>query len=218
MHTIVSTGSQGNATILNGNILIDCGVSARKLKPYIKDIRLVLLTHSHSDHFKATTLSKIMEISPLARVAYAKHMEPLVQAANVPPERADMLKVNTVYDFGVAKTEAIPLPHNVPNVGWKIQLPNGKRIIYATDTSSLDHVEAENYDLYMIEANYEIDEIAERIRRKEEAGTFAYEHAVLENHMSKEKADAWLIKNIGNHSEYVYMHEHHDRHGQDPVL
>lgn len=44
---IISTGSKGNAVILNGSILIDCGVSSRKLEPYAKKLKLVLLTHVH---------------------------------------------------------------------------------------------------------------------------------------------------------------------------
>lgn len=44
---IVQTGSDGNAVIINDNILIDCGVPFKKLEPYAKQLRLVLLTHVH---------------------------------------------------------------------------------------------------------------------------------------------------------------------------
>ena len=43
---VISTGSKGNAVLLNDEILIDCGVPFRELEPYCKGLRLVLLTLS----------------------------------------------------------------------------------------------------------------------------------------------------------------------------
>ena len=50
-YNIISTGSKGNAVVINDVILIDCGVSFRALKDVYKNIKIVLLTHIHSDHF-----------------------------------------------------------------------------------------------------------------------------------------------------------------------
>lgn len=47
-YEIISTGSKGNATVLNKSILIDCGVSFKKIEPYLYDLKAVLLTHIHS--------------------------------------------------------------------------------------------------------------------------------------------------------------------------
>ena len=47
-YEIISTGSDGNAVIINGKVLIDCGVSFSALKPYYRNLKLVLLTHIHS--------------------------------------------------------------------------------------------------------------------------------------------------------------------------
>ena len=33
-YQIIASGSTGNATVINGNILIDCGVSLKALRPY----------------------------------------------------------------------------------------------------------------------------------------------------------------------------------------
>lgn len=48
-YEVISTGSKGNALLIGNEILIDCGVSYRKLKE--KPIKLILLTHEHKDHF-----------------------------------------------------------------------------------------------------------------------------------------------------------------------
>ena len=56
-YNIIATGSTGNAVKIN-DILIDCGVSFKKLKDVYKHIKLVLLTHEHSDHFRPSTIRK----------------------------------------------------------------------------------------------------------------------------------------------------------------
>lgn len=47
-YNIISTGSDGNATILEDFVLIDCGVPYKTLEPYVSKLKLVLLTHIHS--------------------------------------------------------------------------------------------------------------------------------------------------------------------------
>ena len=81
-------------------------------------------------------------------------------------------------------------------------------MIYATDTNNLNGIKARNYDLYMIEANYEEEVIKQRIKDKKSAGEYAYEVQVLKNHLSKEKCDDFLYRNIKSDSDYVYMHTH----------
>ena len=66
-YNIISTGSDGNATILEDFVLVDCGVPYKALEPYVPKLKLVLLTHIHSDHFqKADTPLRVL---PLAGAA-----------------------------------------------------------------------------------------------------------------------------------------------------
>lgn len=44
-YNIISSSSNGNAILINDYMLIDCGVSFSKLKPYINDIKIICLTH-----------------------------------------------------------------------------------------------------------------------------------------------------------------------------
>ena len=66
-YNIISTGSIGNAVVINNNILIDCGVSFAKLKDFYKSFQLVLLTHIHTDHFNKTKIKKLAEERPTLR-------------------------------------------------------------------------------------------------------------------------------------------------------
>ena len=207
-YTIISTGSKGNAVILNNAILIDCGVPYKALKPFVKGLKLVLLTHIHSDHFKPETIRKLANERPTLRFGCGKWLLSSVMACGVPKWRIDIYTPNLKnrYTDGL-QLIMIPLKHNVSNCGYKIYL-NGEKIFYATDCNNLDGINAPNYDLYMIEANYEDEEIQQRIAEKEANGQYCYEYQVLHNHLSKKKADEFLIANAGDKSRFVYLHGH----------
>lgn len=207
-YTIISTGSKGNAVILNNEILIDCGVPYKALKPFVKGLKLVLLTHIHSDHFKPETIRKLANERPTLRFGCGKWLLPSVLACGVPKWRIDIYTPNIKNRYtDELQLIMIPLKHNVSNCGYKIYL-KGEKIFYATDCNNLDGIDALNYDLYMVEANYEDEEIQQRIAEKEANGEYAYEYQVLNNHLSKAKADKFIGENAGVTSRYVYLHGH----------
>ncbi len=207
-YKIISSGSKGNCTILEDVIAIDMGVSYSKIKDYAKALKVVLLTHCHSDHFKATTISKLNSEHPNIKFICADYL--VNELSNlVPIKNIYVLETNKMYDLGLCKLAMFPLIHDVPNVGYRIEI-NGHRCIYATDTRSIDHVVAKNYDLYLVEGNYTEEDIQERIKEKEANGEYIYEYRVIKNHMSQEQLMTWLLDNIGPNSEYVRMHQHED--------
>lgn len=209
-YTIISTGSKGNAVILNNEILIDCGVPYKALKPFVKGLKLVLLTHIHSDHFKPETIRRLATERPALRFGCGKWLLPSVLACGVPKWRIDIYTPNTKNRYtGDLQLTMIPTKHNVTNCAYKM-LIDGEKIFYATDCNNLDGIEAKGYDLYMIEANYEDAEIQERIAEKEAVGQYVYEYQVLNNHLSKQKADNFIAENAGINSRYVYLHGHNN--------
>lgn len=207
-YRIISTGSKGNAVILNDEILIDCGVPYKSIKPYVKGLKLVLLTHIHSDHFKPETIRALTNDRPTLRFGCGKWLLPSVIACGVRKTKIDIYIPNTKNQYtSDLQLIMIPLKHNVSNCGFKIHL-NGEKIFYATDCNNLDGIDAPGYDYYMIEANYEDEEIWERIRQKEETGQYCYEYDVLNNHLSKKKADDFIVANANENSKYIYLHGH----------
>lgn len=206
---IISTGSQGNAVIVHKVILIDCGVPFKALKDYYKDLRLVLLTHIHSDHFNKTTIKRLAAERPRLRFGCGRWLVGPLVACGVSKSQIDVLNFDTSYGYGICNVIPVPLVHNVPNQGYKIHFPFGK-MIYATDTNNLNGITAWHYDLYMIEANYEDDVIQEKIKAKKAEGLYAYETQVLKNHLSKAKCDEFIFGNCGPNSRYCYLHCHDD--------
>lgn len=206
-YNIISTGSQGNAIVLNKIILLDCGVPFRSLKDVYKDLKIVLLTHIHGDHFNKTTIRKLAAERPTLRFACCKWLTSELLQCGVSIHNIDSLEIGRIYDYSTFKVSPVKLYHDVDNAGWRV-FQNAEKAIYMTDTVTLEGITAKNYDLYLVEANYITEELKERIRSKEAAGEYVYEYRVRNVHLSKEKADEWLLENIGENSEAIYIHQH----------
>lgn len=209
-YNIISTGSQGNAVVLNDCILIDCGVSFKALKEVYKGLKLVLLTHLHSDHFRPQTLKRLADERATLRFGCCQWLvKPLIDAG-IPKQSIDVYEIGKIYDYKAFKVSPIKLYHNVPNSGYRV-FANGEKAIYATDTGHLQGITAKDYDLYMIESNYDEDDLEQRIREKTDAGQYCYELNVAERHLSHTQASEWLLANMKKNSEYVFLHQHQNR-------
>lgn len=209
-YNIISTGSQGNAIVLNKIILLDCGVPFKDLKDVYKDLRIVLLTHIHGDHFNKTTIRRLAQERPTLRFACCSWLVSELLQCGVSVHNIDSLEIGRIYDYSAFKVSPVKLYHDVDNAGWRVFM-NAEKAIYMTDTVMLEGITAKNYDLYLVEANYITEELEERIRSKEAAGEYVYEYRVKNVHLSKEKCDEWLLENIGEKSEAIYIHQHVER-------
>lgn len=209
-YKIISSCSMGNATILKDIILIDCGVTFKRLEKYYKKLKLVLLTHIHKDHFKKETIKRLAQERPTLRFACCEWLLKALLDCGINRSNIDVLKIGTKYDYKLFKIVPIKLYHDVPQCGFRVLFRDYK-VIYATDTKTMEGIRAKNYDLYLIEANYDEDEIQERIRKKQQECKFCYEFRAKNNHLSKQQASEFLLENMGEKSEYVFMHEHVER-------
>lgn len=218
-YDILATGSSGNAVVINGEILIDCGISMKLLREsgYIQNLKLVLLTHQHQDHFNAATVRSLHQERPTLRWGCCEWMVVPLLKAGVKASQIDNVEATEpgstskalIYN-NLAIVSPVSLIHDVPNCGWEIH-HDREHLFYATDTSTLDHIEAKDYDLYLIEANHTRAEIEARIADKLSRGEFAYEARAAQNHLSQEQALDWLSRNAGPKSRYVFLHQHKER-------
>ncbi|MBO5138705.1 MAG: hypothetical protein J6B89_03585 [Bacilli bacterium] len=204
-YKIINTGSDGNCTIVNNIIVIDVGVSYKKLAPYINKIKLVFISHCHCDHLNRTTVRKLSENRPTLRFSVGSYLVNELIELGVSKANIDLVEPNTIYDYGIFKISPIKLYHDVPNMGLRLFI-NDKKLIYATDTCTLEGITAKNYDVYLIEGNYENEE-----ELHERAYNDYYESRVKRTHLSKEQATEWLLENMSENSIYEFMHQHKNR-------
>lgn len=212
---VIATGSAGNAVTINGSILIDCGISYKRLRPRVENVVLCLLTHEHGDHFQPSTVHALHKERPAIRWGCCEWMVPLLLDAGVDKRAIDVLQPDVVFWYplstgGIMSVEPVQVVHNVPNCGFKI-FAGGERVFYATDTGTLDGIEAKGFDYYLIEANHTREELDKRIREKMAAGEYAYEIEAARNHLSQEQAFDWLAEQMSPTSRYIFLHQHTDR-------
>lgn len=202
MFNIVATGSKGNCVIYHNSIAIDCGVTFAKIKPFISDLQVVLLTHEHLDHINIKTLKKLQFERPSLRIGCGDWMiEKLEGLKNI-----DVYEVGELYDYGAFKISPIKLYHDVKNCGYRI-FKGYHKAIHCTDTAHLNGIEAIGYNLYAIEHNYNEDTIHESIAKIEASGGFAYQKGAINTHLSEQKARDFIYKNaIGDH-KIIRLHE-----------
>ena len=216
--TVIGSGSSGNAVVIERQILIDCGLPAKRILPYAPVLKLVLLTHIHGDHFHPATVRALHRERPTLRWGCCEWMVPPLLDAGVDRRQIDVYELNgmdylyswNMWSMGDVGIMPVELSHNVRNCGYHIRFPDGRKVFYATDTGYIDNVKAPGYDLYLIEANHTEAEIAARIAEKHASGAYAYEEQAAVNHLSREQAEAWLARNAGPESRYVFLHGHQE--------
>ena len=216
-YDILATGSTGNCVILNGEIAIDMGIPMKKLREsgYITDLRLVLLTHEHGDHFNKATVRALHKERPALRWVCCKWMVFPLLEAGVDKRAIILVKPGRWYQCGFCiQFKAETLVHDVENCGYHLKL-DYETAFCATDTGTLDHIEAKGYDYYLIEANHTQAEIEARIADKQARGEFAYEYRAAQNHLSREQALDWLARNAGPNSRVVFLHQHKGKEAPD---
>ena len=204
-YKIINSSSEGNGLIIEDTILIDCGITFKKIIKDYKKIKIVLLTHIHQDHFNKKTISKLSQERPTLRFACCEWLVKELVKCGINKKNIDVLEINKTYDYKKFKVIPIMLYHDVPQCGYKLKINNNK-IIYATDTNKIDHIVAKNYDYYFIEGNYENEE-----ELHSRAVNNFYESRVKKTHLSKVQATEWLMKNMSKNSKYIFMHEHRER-------
>lgn len=200
---VISSGSEGNAVIYNNAIMVDCGVALKALQEVKRSLKIVLLTHKHSDHLKIRTLQRLQAERPTLRVACGDFLlEELPCIKNI-----DVLQVGKIYDYGAFKVSPVKLYHDVPNFGWRIFLPNGQKIFHATDTVHLEGITAKGYDLYAIEHNYCEEYIQEAIEEARANGEYTHAYGNINTHLSIQQARAFIEVNRKESSEVLELHK-----------
>lgn len=208
-YEILSSGSKGNCIIINDYLMLDCGLTYKNIKEHLDKIKLIFISHIHQDHFKKSTIKKIAFEKPNIKFIVGNYLVADLILLGVNKKNIITFDTGKWYNIGIFKVKMDYLFHDVPNNCLHIEFKDGEKLIYATDTNSIEHIKAEEYALYLIEANYLTDdELREKIKEQEEKGEYSYYNRVLDTHLSQLQAINWLDKNKGVNSEYCFIHQH----------
>ncbi len=132
----------------------------------------------------------------------------------IEPRNIIVLNDDVWYEFNAFRCKLNLIPHDVPNVAIHLQIDNEK-LLYATDTSSLENINAKNYNYYLIEGNYKEKELEERKERKLLNGEFVIEDRIANSHLSYEQCLDFFMENASDNSVLEVMHKHIQRGGEE---
>lgn len=207
---VIGSGSSGNAIIYHKTILVDCGVSFKALQPYLQEIKIVLLTHKHSDHLNLKTLQKLQSHRPTLRIACCSWLlEELPNLKNI-----DVLEIGKMYNYGGFKVSPVKAYHNVPNCGWRIFIAPStcervgeRKIFHITDTAHLKGITARNYHLYAIEHNYCEEKAEKEVEEALSRGEYPRAMENIYRHLSIQQARVFIQANAGENSQVLELHK-----------
>lgn len=163
------SGSSGNSQLIkvkNTSILIDCGLSGKKITnainsvgEHIEDIKAIFVTHEHSDHIQAAgIMSRKLKIPIYATAGTWKAMEKHV--GKIEAHNIQVIEPGVGTEIEDLFIESFDISHDAAEpVGFKVFFGN-KKISVMTDTgyvseSMKKHIY--NSDLIMIESNHDED-------------------------------------------------------------
>lgn len=202
-YQVISTGSIGNAVLYNGNILVDCGIPFIKIKDILPNVRLLLLTHIHHDHYRSSTIKRVRKMYPKIKFVCGVWLRPYLEMDGI--EDAIILDYDKVYNFGFCKLSIVRAIHDVPNCGYRIFIGDQK-ILHITDTFTMEGIIAKDYSILAIENHHDELDMEKWIAEKEELGQFCYEKGAKNSHLSFQKAQEFINMNKGEHTEILKLH------------
>jgi phosphoribosyl 1,2-cyclic phosphodiesterase len=195
---ILASGSKGNAAYaeIDGvRLIVDVGISARRLKEKLSEIEVapesldgILITHEHRDHINGlATFCKNYSVPIYSRAATFAAM---YCYDKLPQENLQAIKDS--FSVKNLHIEAFNISHDAADpVGYNIYSRSGKKFTLATDlgfvTSSVQAA-IDNTDVLVLEANHDINML------KRGSYPFSLKQRILGNrgHLSNEEA-AWTL-------------------------
>ena len=197
-YEIISSGSTGNAVFIH-DMLFDVGVAYSKLKERLYDTRYIFVTHRHSDHLNVKTALRIQKAFP--RIVWIANHD---VAYKIPINK--IVGDVTRLEFKDRVIQCFPCVHDVPTHGFVVEMGD-KRVIYATDTHTLENAPKGPYDYLFIESNHDEVKLAQIMdNAKKDYGYGAWQNGM--RHMSTQKSKAfYYINRRDKDSQWIELHK-----------
>ena len=161
------SGSSGNSLFIetqNTKLLIDAGVSSKKIETALNDINIdpstldgILVTHEHIDHVQGLgTLSKKFDLPVFVNQETLDAMPK--QKDKISENNIKTFKISDKFDIGDLEIKPFSIPHDAANpCGFNIWKDN-KKISIATDIGHMTNPILKSLEeslFIMLEANYD---------------------------------------------------------------
>ncbi|WEG12814.1 MBL fold metallo-hydrolase [Pullulanibacillus sp. KACC 23026] len=211
--SVLASGSTGNAVYVeygDKRLLVDCGLSGKKMDELFKEIDRspkgldgILVSHEHSDHVKGLGIFARRHHLPIyANEATWKAMSSSI--GEVPVEQKFIFKTGQVQSFGQLEVESFGVSHDAAEPMFFVFRGGGKQLTLVTDLGYVsDRIKGtiQGSDTYIIEANHDIEMLM--------AGRYPWsiKRRILgdSGHISNEDAGSALCEVLDNRTQSIYL-------------
>lgn len=121
-------------------------------------------------------------------------------------KNVDVYEFAKWYSYGEFNVAIGKCYHDLENCFFRIE-KNGYKIFRATDTFTLEKVEAKGYNLFCLESNYDAETVWQIIQDKKDRGEFAYQIGSINSHLSFQQCNDFFFSNKGENSILIRLHE-----------
>ena len=161
------SGSSGNSLFVetqNTKLLVDAGVSCKKIENSLQDIKVdpssidgILITHEHTDHVQGLgTLSRKFDLPVFVNQETLDAMPK--QKDKIPDKNIKTFKISDKFEIGDLLIDPFSIPHDAANpCGFNIY-KDDKKISIATDIGHMTNNILKSLEgslFLMLEANYD---------------------------------------------------------------
>ncbi|MEK8128975.1 MBL fold metallo-hydrolase [Paenibacillus filicis] len=211
--TVLGSGSTGNATVVatdDGKVLIDAGLSAKKVEQLLgerdmslKEIDAIVITHEHADHIKG--LGAIARKYDLPIYANEKTWEALEKhVGEIADANRCVMQTGEVREFGSLQVESYGISHDAAEPVGYCFYHEDQKLSVATDLgymSSKVKEKVRDSDVLVLESNHDIDML--RVGRY----PWNIKRRILSDvgHLSNEAAGEAMLDVVTERTKRVYL-------------
>lgn len=195
-YKVLFTGSKGNCVVV-GDVMVDCGVPFKKIKEQLYDIKYLLITHIHSDHLNKNTVKQIKKLFPRIKIVGNYEVAQMIDVDFIS-------NANVPFKFDDIEFTAFECVHDVLCYGYTWEV-DGKSIIYATDTNTLENAPEKKYDYLFLESNHDEYKLEQALKSKK----YKYDvYAGAKRHLSTKQTKTFYYMNRRSpESELIELHQ-----------
>lgn len=207
---VFGSSSKGNCIFVNTGdckFLLDAGLSVREttkslanINEMVSSLDYIFITHEHIDHIRA--LEKIVDKYETKIIS----SHGTLYGLDISEDQKLTMKSDDILHLENITVKAKRVNHDAMEpLCFAITNSLGEKLLYLTDCGSARYMHFEDFDVYIIEANYDL----EILKRNYETGILhrvQYERATSGmGHLNIEECIEFLENNIGTKTKHIIL-------------
>lgn len=199
---VLASSSAGNAYLVSDgmtHLLLECGIPINELKIktnfFTPRPDACLISHSHGDHAKS--------VNDLMRLGINCYMSMNTFLEVGEPKFVELMEHGKTFVIGSFEIKPLQMEHDVYCLGFYIYSHNtNESLFFATDTCRIPY-SLPPMDYIMVEANYDIDILNDRIM--DGYVDPAMKSRIARSHMEIGQTILWLRKQALHKTKRIYL-------------